>query len=137
MMRRIICEKAVHLLNESNNLSLSVIDDDGYPKIYAMEKVLSVDLNRIIFITKKGSNKVRFLNISNKCCVEVHTEDDMVCLKGNIEILESEEKKRELLPQNYIKRLEVSGSHKYCVLIFHSISADLFIEGKSETIYIK
>lgn len=137
MMRKTICENAIYLLNKSSTLSLSVVDEEGYPKIYAMEKVLSVDLNTIVFITKKCSNKVRLLNINNKCCVEVHTEDDMVCLKGNIEILESEGKKRELLPQNYIKRLEDSGSHKYCVLIFHAINADLFIEGKLEIISIK
>ncbi len=137
MMKKNILENAINLLKESNTLSLSVIDEDGYPKIYAMEKVLSEDLNRIIFITKKSSNKVRLLNISNKCCVEVHTEDDMVSLRGNIEILEAEDKKRELLPHNYIKRLEASGSHKYCVLIFYAINADLLIEGKSETISIK
>lgn len=137
MMRKIIFEKAIHLLNESKTLSLSIVDKEGYPKIYPMEKVLSVNLDRIIFITKKDSNKVSLLNISNKCCVEVHTEDDMVCLKGNMEIQESEEKKREILPQNYIKRLEGSGSHKYCVLIFHTFNADLYIEGKLESIYIE
>lgn len=137
MMRRVIYEKAIHLLNESNTLSLSIVDKEGYPKVYAMEKVLSVNLNRIIFITKKDSNKVSLLNISNKCCVEVHTEDDMICLKGNMEIQESEEKKREILPHNYIKRLETSGSHKYCILIFRVFNADLFIDGKSETIPIE
>lgn len=136
-MRNIICEKAIHLLNESNTLSLSIVDEDGYPKIYPMEKVLSVNLNRIIFITKKDSNKVSLLNISNKCCVEVHTEDDMLCLKGTMEIQESEGKKREILPQDYIKRLEARGSHKYCVLIFHTFNADLYIEGKLESIPIE
>lgn len=137
MIRRIIYEKAIHLLNESNTLSLSIVDEDGYPKIYAMEKVLSVNLNMVVFITKKDSNKVSLLKMINKCCVEVHTEDDMVCLKGNMEIQESEEKKKEILPQDYIKRLEVSGSHKYCVLIFHAFNADLFIEGKLENIPIE
>lgn len=65
-------------MNESNTLSLSIVDKEVYPKVYAMEKILSVNLNRIIFITKKDSNKVSLLNISNKCCVEVHTEDDMI-----------------------------------------------------------
>lgn len=137
MMKRMICEKAINLLNESDTLSLSIVDEDGYPKIYPMEKVLSVNLNRIIFITKKDSNKVRLLKISNKCCIEVHTENDMVCLKGKMEIQESEDKKREILPQNYIKRLEVSGSHKYCVLIFCTFNADLYIEGKLESISIE
>ena len=137
IMTKAIYEKAIHMLNESNTLSLSIVDKDGYPKVYAMEKVLSIDLNKIIFITKKDSNKVSLLNISHKCCVEVHTEDDMICLKGNMEIQESNEKKREILPQNYIERLERSGSNKYCILIFHAFNADLFIDGKLETISIE
>lgn len=137
MMKNVLYEKAIHLLEESETLSLSIIDKDGYPKIYPMEKVLSVDLNRIIFITKKDSNKVSLLNISNKCCVEVHTENDMVCLKGIVEIQESEEKKREILPEEYIKRLAASGSHKYCILIFHTFNADIYIEGKSESASIE
>ena len=96
-----------------------------------------MNLDRVIFITKKDSNKVRLLNISNKCCVEVHTEDDMVCLKGNIKIQDSEEQKRQVLPHDYRERLEGSGSHKYCVLIFHAFKADLYIEGKLESIIIK
>lgn len=137
MTVRIICEKAIELLNKSNTLSLSIIDEDGYPKIYPMEKVLSVNLDKVIFITKKDSKKVSYLNINNKCCVEVYTEDDMVCLKGSIEIQDSEEEKRKVLPQHYIKRLEGSGSHKYCVLIFRASYADLYIEGKLESISIK
>jgi len=61
----------------------------------------------------------------------------MICLKGNMEIQGSEEKKIEILPQNYIKRLETSGSHKYCILIFHAFNADLYIDGKLETIPIE
>ena len=49
---RNIYEKAIQLINSSNTLALSAIDEYGYPKIYAMEKVVSEDLNKIIFITK-------------------------------------------------------------------------------------
>lgn len=129
MTRRIIYEKAIKLLNESSTLSLSIVDEEGYPQIYPMEKVMSVNLDRVIFITKKDSNKVRLLNISNKCCVEVHKEDDMVCLKGNIEIQEDDDQKRKVLPRNYIKRLEGSGIHNYCVLIFHALKSDLYMMG--------
>lgn len=132
-----IYQKAIQLLNESNTFSLSIIDEDGYPKIYPMEKVVSVNLDRVIFITKKNSNKVRFLNLNNKCCVEVNTEDDMVCLRGCIEIQDSEEEKRKVLPADYIKRLEESGSNKYCILVFQAYYADLYMEGNLQSILIK
>ncbi|QEH67831.1 pyridoxamine 5'-phosphate oxidase family protein [Cellulosilyticum sp. ST5] len=123
-------EKAIQLINSSNTLALSAIDEYGYPKIYAMEKVVSEDLNKIIFITKRDSNKVRLLNINNKCCVELHTEDDSVCLKGNIEIQEDDETKRKILPSQYVERLERSGMQRYCVLIFTTITVDLYIDGE-------
>ncbi|KGM92851.1 hypothetical protein Z968_13030 [Clostridium novyi A str. 4552] len=94
-----------------------------------MEKVISENLDKIIFITKKDSNKVRLLNISNKCCVEVHTEDNMICLRGKIEIYKSEKGKIQILSKNYIERLEYSGSHKYCILIFNTLKATLYIDG--------
>lgn len=125
---RNIYEKAIQLINSSNTLALSAIDEYGYPKIYAMEKVVSEDLNKIIFITKRDSNKVRLLNINNKCCVELHTEDDSVCLKGNIEIQEDDETKRKILPSQYVERLERSGMQRYCVLIFTTITVDLYID---------
>ena len=127
---RNIYEKAIQLINSSNTLALSAIDEYGYPKIYAMEKVVSEDLNKIIFITKRDSNKVRLLNINNKCCVELHTEDDSVCLKGNIEIQEDDEMKRKILPSQYVERLERSGMQRYCVLIFTTITVDLYIDGE-------
>lgn len=137
MERKTIYEKAIYLLDKSNTLALSIVDEYGYPKIYAMEKVLSRNLENILFITKKDSNKVRLLNLSNKCCVEVHTEDDMVCLRGYIKIKNSDEEKKEILPQDYIQRLERSGSNKYCVLTFHTLNVDLYIDGNLESIPLK
>lgn len=134
MTRETICEKAICLLEKNSILALSVVDEYGYPKTYAMEKVLSKNLEKIIFITKKDSNKVRLLNLNNKCCVEVHTEDDMICLRGHIKIQNSDEEKRKILPQDYMQRLECSGSNKYCVLIFNMVNADLYIDGNLENI---
>ncbi|MDQ0150016.1 hypothetical protein ACFO6R_08365 [Eubacterium multiforme] len=137
MTKDILYENAIRLLNKSNTLSLSVVDENGYPIIYAMEKVLQINLEKVIFITKKVSKKVSLLNINNKCCVEVHTEDDMVCLKGYIEIKNSEKDKKEILPKNYIQRLKNSGSDKYCLLIFHTLNAHLYIDGILKTIPIQ
>lgn len=137
VIREPIYEKAIHLLNESETLALSIVDEDSYPQIYPMEKVISENLDKIIFITKKDSNKVRLLNISNKCCVEVHTKDDMICLRGKIEIYNSEEQKKQLLPKDYIERLEHSGSHQYCILIFNTFKASLYIDGELENFSVK
>lgn len=104
-----IYQKAIQLLKESNTLTLSIVDEKGSLKIYPLEKVSSVNLNEIIFITKKNSIKFRSLKISNKCCVEVHSEDDMICIRGNIEIEENEKKMKQILSSEYIQRLESRG----------------------------
>lgn len=128
-----IYEKAVQLVGNASTLALSIIDIDGYPKVYAMEKVISEDLNKVIFITKKDSNKVRALNINNKCCLEVHTEEDSVCLKGNIQIQEDDEIKIQIFPYEYIKRLEKGDMQRYCLLIFSCSSAYMYIDGTFDT----
>lgn len=133
-MKEMIYEKAIKLLNESNTLAVSVIDVDNFPKIYPMEKVISHKLDKIFFITKKDSNKVNLLRINNKCCVEVHTEDDYVSLKGIIEINQNEEEKKRILPYEYLERLARSGSEKYCVLIFKTLESYIYIDGESEKI---
>lgn len=133
-MKKIIYEKAINLINENNTLSLSIIDSDSYPKIYAMEKVNCDKIDKIIFITKKDSNKVNSLNLNNKCCVEVHTDDDSISLKGYIEISQNDKEKMDILPYEYVQRLQRSGSDKYCVLIFNTIEADIYIDGKREII---
>lgn len=126
-MKEMIYEKAVNLLSKSNTLALSVIDVNNFPKTYAMEKVISYSLDKILFITKKDSKKVHLLGINNKCCVEVHTENDSVSLKGTIEINENDEEKNLILPYEHVKRLKKSGSDKYCILIFNTIEADIYI----------
>lgn len=133
-MKEMIYEKAIKLLSKSNTLTLSVIDVDNFPKIYPMEKVISHKLDKIFFITKKDSNKVNLLGINNKCCVEVHTEDDSVSLKGIIEINQNEEEKKCILPYEYLERLARSGSDKYCVLIFKTLEAYIYIDGETEKI---
>lgn len=132
-----IYQHAIEMLKASDTLTLSIIDEKGYPKIYPMEKVLSVDLHKVIFITKKHSNKVNSLSLSNKCCVEVHSAEDMICLSGKIAVEENEDKMKQTLPIDYIKRLENSGINKYCMLIFHTINAHLYIDDKTENIHIK
>ncbi|MGN0144790.1 MAG: pyridoxamine 5'-phosphate oxidase family protein [Clostridium sp.] len=136
-MKEMIYEKAVKLLSDSNTLALSVIDYDNYPKVYPMEKVLSQKLDKVFFITKKESNKVHLLNINNKCCIEVHTEDDSICLKGTIEINQNDEGKSDILPYDYLQRLARSGSEKYCILIFNTLEADIYIDGENERITIE
>lgn len=133
-MKKMIYEKAVNLLCESNTLTLSIIDADNFPKTYAMEKVISYKLDKIFFITKKDSKKVKLLGRNNKCCVEVHTEEDSISLKGIIEINKKDEEKSLILPYEYVERLENSGSDKYCVLIFNTIEVDMYIDGETELI---
>lgn len=137
MVKEGIYEKAKWLLDKNSTLALSINDEYGYPKIYAMEKVLAKNLEKIVFITKKDSNKVHLLDLNDKCCVEVHTEDDMICLRGHMEVKNSEEEKRKILPKDYMQRLERSGSNKYCVLIFHTLSADLYIDGNLESVLVE
>ncbi len=45
------------MLGESETLHLAVVEQSGYPMVYPMEKVSSVGLEQVLFITKKQSEK--------------------------------------------------------------------------------
>ena len=51
MVKEMIYEKATWLLEKNSTLALSMIDEYGYPKTYAMEKVLAKNLEKIVFIS--------------------------------------------------------------------------------------
>lgn len=45
------------MLGESGNLHLAVVEQSGYPMVYPMEKVSSVGLEQVLFITKNSQKK--------------------------------------------------------------------------------
>lgn len=59
------------MLGESETLHLAVVEQSGYP----MEKVSSVGLEQVLFITKKQSEKVRSLQKCKQCSIECHIEE--------------------------------------------------------------
>lgn len=58
------------MLGESETLHLAVVEQSGDPMVYPMEKVSSVGLEQVLFITKKQSEKVRSLQKCKQCSIE-------------------------------------------------------------------
>lgn len=114
------------MLGESENLHLAVVEQSGYP----MEKVSSVGLEQVLFITKKQSEKVRSLQKCKQCSIECHIEEKILWLLGTMEIVTEIKEIQRLLPENYWKRLRSHANFEdYCVLNFQTKEAKCYRNG--------
>lgn len=118
------------MLGESETLHLAVVEQSGYPMVYPMEKVSSVGLEQVLFITKKQSEKVRSLQKCKQCSIECHIEEKILWLLGTIEIVTEIKEIQRLLPENYWKRLRSHANFEdYCVLNFQTKEAKCYRNG--------
>lgn len=118
-------------IKNAKTLNLGIIDQFGYPAIYPMEKVSCEEMNSVLFITKKDSNKVRCLKENTKASIGFHREDKVICIKGTIEMITDKEKMYEMIGIPYQKRLDQSGIEKYCLLQFFSQEGSCSFSGKT------
>ena len=125
-------ECAQKLMEESETLHLGVLGEDGYPVIYPMEKVGTIGLKKVFFITKKDSKKVKYLLSHNKCTVECHDPQEcIVSLFGTVEIVTDLEKIKLCIPQAYWLRLmKHKNAESYCLLEFNTEMGQLYQSGQ-------
>lgn len=124
-------ELGVHLLKSCDTLLLGVIDENGFPAIYPMEKVTSVGIEKVLFITKIDSDKVKAICKCEKGCIECYADESIVWLWGNIEIIKDFEKIKRILPEKYWERLMKHENYRdYCVLFFKTKTAKIYVDGE-------
>lgn len=124
-------ESAQKLLEESSTLHLGVLGAQGYPLIYPMEKVGTIALKKVFFLTKKDSKKVHCLSAHNKCTVVCHDpQERIVSLLGTAQIITDPEAIKRCIPQAYWLRLiQHKAPEAYCLLEFNTNTAQLYQSG--------
>ena len=122
--------KAINLLKKCESVELASINEDGYPRICEMERMLSDGIERIYFTTKITSNKVRHFYENKKAGIGYCIDDDCVSLTGDIDIITDIFEKKRLWNRERTKHLldDEKGS-QYCILCFKAIKATIFIDG--------
>lgn len=130
MQQQEIYETGKRLVSECEAFCLGILDGQGRPRLYAMQKAIGTSPKEVIFITKAGSEKVKLLQADNRAAAEFHKEEESVSLSGHIRIVTEPDKMRELLTKELIGRLEARGFARYCVLQFVTEEYTVHREGE-------
>lgn len=119
------------LVKECEAFSLCILDGNGSPHLYPMQKAMGSSMDEVLFITKICSNKVRMLRADCRAAAEYHREEQSVSLTGSIRLIEDGAQIRRMLTGELCGRLEARGFERYCVLQFVTEQWIVYNEGES------
>ena len=124
-----IIEKANEILKKAANVSLGVIDENGYPVVMAMSPTNTETINEVFMTTTLDSNKAKCLQKNNKASVCCATTNDNITLVGEVEICTDQETKSKCW-QNWFIEVYPDGETdpNYCVLKFTAKRASMFVD---------
>ena len=130
-------EKAARLLNSVQTVTLTSINENGYPRTCLMTKCRNDGFSDIYFITSKRSKlngKATHFEHNPKASVCCFSGGDSVTLIGNIEFAEDRATQEHIWSEEH-RRFFPKGldDPKFRLLKFHTIEATFWIEGKFRT----
>ncbi|GAB6087481.1 pyridoxamine 5'-phosphate oxidase family protein [Alkaliphilus crotonatoxidans] len=130
-------EKAAALLEKCDVVTLASVNEKGYPRVCAIQKIMSKGFSEIYFMTSKRSHingKATHFENNSKASVCFHLGNDSVTLIGEVEIVTDTNQKRDF--EGYCdRRFFKNGIEdpKCYVLRFQTKEATFWIEGKFRT----
>ena len=130
-------EKAARLLNSVQTVTLTSINENGYPRTCLMTKCRNNGFSDIYFITSKRSKlngKATHFEHNPKASVCCFSGGDSVTLIGHVSFITDRET-AESIRHNADRRFFSKGidDPKFRLLKFHTIEATFWIEGKFRT----
>jgi len=125
-------EKANAIIKKSANVSLGVIDENGYPVVMAMSPINPENISEIFLSTTIDSNKAKCLQRNNKAGVCCNTNEHNITLVGEAEILTDQETKSKCW-QNWFIEVYPGGETDpaYCIIKFTTKRVAMFIGGEA------
>lgn len=129
--------KAVNLLDKSTVVTLTSINEKGYPRTCLVSKAKNYGFSDIYFVTSKRSKlngKATHFENNSKASVCYFSGGDSVTLIGNVEFVEDKELQKSIWNESD-RRFFSKGidDPKFRLLKFHTIEATFWIEGKFRT----
>ncbi len=123
--------RADSLLKRTPALTLTSIDENGFPRPVAMASLNADNFHEIGFATPFDSHKVRHYEANPKAGATFYADGENVTLVGNVTIERSTELKRRLwtdtIEQFYSGGIE---DDNMCLLCFRPVSGVVVFEGK-------
>lgn len=128
-----IKQQAVWVLKQCGYVTLSTINEDGFPRPVAIDVLRHNDIETLWMTTLLSSEKVKHIRLNPKAGICFVHEADSVTLTGKIEILTDTET-RQTFWQDYMVHYFPQGMNDpdYCILSFHTEEAVLWIDRNFE-----
>ncbi len=130
-------EKAVELLNLCNVLTITSINENGYPRTCLVSKLKAEGFSDIYVETSKRSElngKATHFEKSSKASICYFQSGDSVTLIGDVTIISDPEMKKpfaKLCNRDFFKKGMEDPKHR--LLKFHTTEATFWIGGKFRT----
>ncbi|MBO0410162.1 pyridoxamine 5'-phosphate oxidase family protein [Enterococcus hulanensis] len=110
--------------------TLSLIDEDGYPTASIITPSKTDGLKWLTFGTMKTQNSVNRIIQCNRASICFSSESYCINLVGEIEIIDSEEVKKEMWYEGLGHHLSGPEDPNYCVLKFNTNRYKIFLDFK-------
>ena len=125
-MNNELITKTIKLGSEAETVTLTSIDERGYPRAVVMSNVKAESLNAMYFATSTDSKKVKHYMANSKAGV---TYNQGLSLIGEIEIIKDNSLKKELWQDEFIQYFPKGETDpNYCILRFTTKEALVYID---------
>lgn len=128
---RTIVEKAEVLLAQCENVTVVSIDSNGYPRPVRMSKIQAKGFNEVWMATSASSVKVEDFKYNNKAGLCYDLYGDSVALRGTVEIIMDEVKRKEMWQDWFAHHFPCGVTDPdYALLHFVGKDATFWINGE-------
>ncbi len=128
---RTLVEKAVRLLSQCENVVLSSVDINGFPRPVPMSKIQARSFNEVWMTTSASSMKVADFRLNPKAGICYEHYGDSVALRGTVEIITDDAIRKEMW-QDWFTHYFPDGLNdpNYVLLHFIGTDATFWINGE-------
>jgi len=126
-----IKDKAETMLRNCNIVTLSSINEEGYPRPVAMAKVVADGISTIWLTTGADSVKTKDFLANPKAGICFYENGGSVALTGTMEIVTDDKLKQEYWQDWFINHFDKGATDpNYILLKFQANHATLYIDGE-------
>ena len=130
-----IIEKAAALLGACTEVTLASVSEDGYPRICVLSKVKSEGIGKVYVATGMISTKTRHFQTNPKASVCAWKDGNSITLVGKVTVSQERAILEEMWLDWFIDHFQGGvDDPNYCVLIFETTEATLWIDGEFVTV---
>lgn len=135
--QRAVIDEAVQLLEQCNEITVSSVTEDGFPRPCVLSKLGADGLEAIYFSTNTSSRKIPQFQANPKAGVCFADGGDSVTLLGTVEIVTDQEKKNAVW-RPWLENHFPDGPEgaEFCLLKFIPKEMTFFLKGKFGTMPI-